>query len=485
MVNLQNKAKRIITYAYTVFLLLINSVRIFNDSIWGDEGFSIRLAKSSMNYIIERTARDVHPPLYYFILKFFYILFGPSAMAGKFVSFLAVLLVCIIAITYFYEKFGASVAMIIVGVVTFTGNCVPMIVEIRMYTWAMFFVFANLVCINELLEKFNFPRQLKYWTGLCIFSLMAAYTHYYALVIVAIMDAITFVLLFLKEKGTWKKSIISMACMVVGYLPWLFILLDSFRNVSQDYWIKNIDVKGYIGYVFGADIWGYMLMCVLVISVLGFYFTRGGIFDHENGKNVFDSINIKWGIGTGLRKKDKQLVFICLAASFGTLFVGILVSLIFRPIYMDRYIFPAICLVATALAISYVKTYNNRILIVLLLLLMGISGVNSFRNIYNLESTYLTEETKGYIADNLKEEDIFLTDNEMLSWTVMEYYFPDNTVFSSKVYEIEQLETERIWLLLETDETILQKAENAGYEVEKVMDAGFDMVFFTLYLLHN
>ena len=39
--------------------------------IWFDEAFSLQLAKLSVSDVIKYTASDVHPPLYYLILRAF------------------------------------------------------------------------------------------------------------------------------------------------------------------------------------------------------------------------------------------------------------------------------------------------------------------------------------------------------------------------------------------------------------------------------
>lgn len=138
----QNKVNQIIMYLFVIGLLAINAIRIFSDSIWGDEGFSIRLGNADISYIIDRTARDVHPPLYYLILKLFFVLFGTHAEIGKAVSFFPILIVSVLAITYFYKQYNAYVAMIIVGFTTWTTNCIEMIVEIRCIhgRYALYFV---------------------------------------------------------------------------------------------------------------------------------------------------------------------------------------------------------------------------------------------------------------------------------------------------------------------------------------------------------
>ena len=44
-------------------------------NVWGDEAFSIQATKLSWAKMIELTAKDVHPPLYYISLKFWTGLF--------------------------------------------------------------------------------------------------------------------------------------------------------------------------------------------------------------------------------------------------------------------------------------------------------------------------------------------------------------------------------------------------------------------------
>lgn len=486
MVTKLIKYKQYILYFYTFILLSLNSLRIFNDSIWGDEGFSIRLASHGMDYLIKCTASDVHPPLYYMILRFFYIIFKPNAMVGKFVSFLAIVLVCVVAITYFKKKFGTSVAMIIVGVVTFTGNCVPMIVEIRMYTWGLFFVFMNLVCVYEMLENEKGKRALWFWGLLCVFSLLAAYTHYYALITVAIMDAVLYIVLFVRDKRTWKKSVISMGIMVLGYLPWFGILLKQFGGVSKDFWIQSINIEECILYLFGNNIWGHLLLLVFIGTVVLFYFVKDG-FDINILKTGKENLwKISWTFGFNRKGNERILVLICVLATFGTIFVGTVLSILLRPIYNDRYIFPALGLVAVALAISYTRNFRNRMMILCLILLMTASGRSQFLGIYGKETTYLTEETKQYMVENMQEGDGIVTDNVLLDWTVLEYYFPEcERYYSEKIVSFDDITQRRVWLMLENDETLLQECEEAGFTIKKADELGLDFVFFTLYLLER
>lgn len=67
---------KILMYIYFLFLFLLVLIRAFDNNFWGDEGVSIRFAKQTFSMLIASTAGDVHPPLYYIILRVFYLLGG-------------------------------------------------------------------------------------------------------------------------------------------------------------------------------------------------------------------------------------------------------------------------------------------------------------------------------------------------------------------------------------------------------------------------
>jgi uncharacterized membrane protein len=55
-------------------------------SIWFDEAWSWRMSRFPVAELIERTAADVHPPLYYLLLKAWTALFGDSPLAMRSMS---------------------------------------------------------------------------------------------------------------------------------------------------------------------------------------------------------------------------------------------------------------------------------------------------------------------------------------------------------------------------------------------------------------
>src|SRR5688572_11068842 len=57
--------------------------------LWGDEGWSFYLASQPLGQLLNLTALDIHPPLYYIFLKSWLFLTGPGAEEARFLSVIA------------------------------------------------------------------------------------------------------------------------------------------------------------------------------------------------------------------------------------------------------------------------------------------------------------------------------------------------------------------------------------------------------------
>lgn len=73
----------------SVILLLAAALRFYrlsSQSLWADEGNSVALARRSFVEIAQRTAFDIHPPLYYWLLKIWISLFGAGEIGLRSLS---------------------------------------------------------------------------------------------------------------------------------------------------------------------------------------------------------------------------------------------------------------------------------------------------------------------------------------------------------------------------------------------------------------
>jgi hypothetical protein len=84
--------KNIIRWLLVAVLLLAFGLRVHNlgaQSFWNDEGNSARLSERSIPLIIEGTASDIHPPLYYLLLNQWRKLVGDSEFGLRSLSLFA------------------------------------------------------------------------------------------------------------------------------------------------------------------------------------------------------------------------------------------------------------------------------------------------------------------------------------------------------------------------------------------------------------
>src|SRR5688572_27598207 len=84
----------------------LRSYHLTARSLWFDEAFSWRLSQFPLPELISRDAQDVHPPLYYILLKGWTVVFGASLLALR--SFSVFLAALTIAFCYLFVSYAFS-----------------------------------------------------------------------------------------------------------------------------------------------------------------------------------------------------------------------------------------------------------------------------------------------------------------------------------------------------------------------------------------
>ena len=110
--KLTEKRKKGILGIVAVFFFLLYLSLCFNNNVWTDEAFTIELLKSDMSGIVQGTASDVHPPLYYLIAKCFIYVLGNSLLALKFISIVPMILCMTWGAVIIWRRFGFRAALL-------------------------------------------------------------------------------------------------------------------------------------------------------------------------------------------------------------------------------------------------------------------------------------------------------------------------------------------------------------------------------------
>lgn len=135
---------------------------------------------------------DVHPIGYYMLLNLVRLVFGEHVVAYRLMSAAASCALVVAGYAMMRRGWGARAARLFAALACFAPPFMRMAFQIRMYSWAvlavtMCFLFAMRICIKA---RGSGPVRVTEWIGFALFSLAGAYRHYYAVLVVTIINAI-------------------------------------------------------------------------------------------------------------------------------------------------------------------------------------------------------------------------------------------------------------------------------------------------------
>lgn len=348
------------------FVMLINSIRLcFCGDIWYDELFTVGMAEHSYGELIHFTAKDVHPPLYYCIVKFILDLCkliipsADSVIVIKLVSVLPYFLLLAYGFFFLRKRFGTFVMGLFLFCVLSMPQMSAYTVEMRMYSLALFFVTAaffhayGIVCgdgrgrhvlwrcrVRKTEHFFTF-RWNGHFAALTLYGLAAAYTQYFACVAVVMVYAYLFLWFLVRYKRSGgqdkdagkalKKLVICVLLSVLAYLPWLFVLVSQVTAVRTNYWILPLTWRSLGGCVkfltkpaFSHE-WLNVLLAVVLFC-------------------IYVGLLAGYGFKLWKEKAKSARFFYALAGCMvlcGLTAFGFIASILVRPIFVYRYMLPA------------------------------------------------------------------------------------------------------------------------------------------------
>ena len=333
--------------------------------VWADEAYTFAMIRHSYSEIWSITAADVHPPLYYWILKFLIQPFHYGLMAAKIVSILPFLLIIAFGGVQFKKLFGEKEALGFMVLFFLFPFSMPYAVEVRMYSWAALFVFGNAVFAY----RCYMDSRAGDWYYFAFFGVCSAYTHYFSLVSTGIVYALLLLAICIGKKEKLRQWLIFSVLTAVLYLPWMKSFIEQLiYKANNEYWIGPITLRTVLTYAY--SIFGGFGSVIFTVLVAVAYLT------------VF--------LFLLMRCREKQAVapmaaFCALAVPVGTLVVGVLASILVRPVFVIRYLIPSAPLLIAffVLALRNVSCSQLCVFAVSVALIVGLLGYEKlFRSEY-------------------------------------------------------------------------------------------------------
>lgn len=454
---------------------------IFNKNIWTDEAYTMELVRENSFWgIIRNTANDVHPPLYYLIVKCFVLLLGDAFPVYKAVSVIPMALTMLLALTHVRPWCGGRTAALFIIMVNAIPCVAEYVVQMRMYSWALFFVtWAGLAAYGMCTQEDQRTRR-RCCIQLAAASLLGCYTHNYAMlscVCIYLLLCVYALSCGIKNKN-WAllwACLISGGAVAVCYLPWLVVLFRQTASRIENYWIAPVTwqvIRAYPDFLFASRLPGstplYLILCGAAVLLCMKRCIRCRIHCHTEGS------------GEGIRDVAALML---LAVPVMTAVIGIAVSLLVTPFFIARYLLPCMGLLALFLALAFREESGK---VQILLAVFGVLMVfNSYQKNYEEEyhSTH-TDELLAYMEEHLGQEDLIVYNFEIYGF-IYNIYFPDRVTFLGDVDFAGDFGT--IWYFDSCVSPWLdtQLLEQNGLEKEYVMRSGIEQNEFQLYRISH
>ena len=497
------------------------------DDIWYDEVFSLVFSKRSVKELIYLTSNDVHPPFYYIYLKFMAgflgIFFRKTSyiVLSKIASMIPWIGIFVLSITYIRKKFSLLTSGIYIFMITVMPQLSGFYIEIRMYSLAMFLITSAFIALLSIVgykdttngneyEDADNKKLINSFIVFFICGILTAYTQYYACVGIIGLYIILLVYLcheakifhndtlicdnneslYAGKKSELRASImlrvkLYIACIIgsiVLYLPWLPTLYKQMTTVSASYWIQPLTIRSIFGCikfmylpVSGDGVINYisaglMIFVTCVVTIL-FLFLK------PDFKNLLIGMSGYITLGTVIA-------------------VGFIFSILKRPIFVYRYMIPAMGVYYLSLAFmaSYivegilnrecylsikntsekkdVSTRNyilSSVALVCIIIPVIMTGHHHLNGFYYEEHMKVQHMPETYEAlKNIKSNSVVITNFDQVTF-LMDYYLPKRDVsYDIYLYELDtdpivQLIVGKNQFLSEKDApAVIKKALNEG-----------------------
>lgn len=336
---------------YYIFLILffgfiLRLRNILNRDFWYDEAFTGVTVKAGFWESIQITINDVHPPLYYILLKAFSSFFDYSVLSVRFFSVILGILGIWAIYLFAKELFGRKAALFASLIAAISPFAIQYSQEGRMYSMLSFFTVMGAYFFFRGLKT----QKQKYFVFWGIFLGFSALTHYmgviYSLIFYAVYIAYNF---FNREKRRLKfKEVISNILpskeIFFGFLStavifsfWIkaFISHLMYSGLNNMHWVRPASFSDIFTnvqiFLFGSP-----------LGELSAGMPSPNTINHISNSSILVGIALLFGfLIPYLLKKEKEKTTYLLLMSFGFMMLIYVISLLGDDYFVSRYLIVA------------------------------------------------------------------------------------------------------------------------------------------------
>ncbi len=229
--------KRQVTFALFLILWIGFFLRVFrieDQSYWWDEGISLHLATSTWSEILVDRLNNIHPPLYFFILKSWVNLTGltpfATRMSSALVSFLQIGAVFVVSLRFFKSQ---RIALLSALLIALSPLSIIYGQEVRVYAFLPL-VFFGLIGTMQLLIQHNDGGERNVWGAFGFIVWFGLHLHYIAAFMVLFVSLWGMSAFAMQRAwGKVRAIFVTATAVSIASLPWFGSLAYNLITISR------------------------------------------------------------------------------------------------------------------------------------------------------------------------------------------------------------------------------------------------------------
>lgn len=401
-----------------VFAMLASFIIGLYQSVWFDEAYSLIIAKRPVGQLVSLTAADVHPPLYYLLLKGWASIFGWSEPVLRSLSALFLGVTVVFAGLLIKKLFDKRTAIVSLPFIALSPFLLRYGFELRMYSLAALICIAATYVLVCALES---KKDYRIWGLYAVLVALGVYTHYYTVLLwTAHLAWLVWQSIINKKtiiKSPWLKAYLAS---ILLFLPWFPAIYYQVANGVLASVVQPMTIDNLVGIISFAFLYRpvWQLDALLSVTVMLIIITIHYLLTKAM---------------KGLDKKMKQSVVLLASYVVVPVIFLTIVGLV-RPMYLERYLAHVIVgvymLIGVAFAILLKR--KNTIIKVLYVFLVStmIAGVIQLGHVGNYSFQRLQHpKTKEATATvNCDNNSAILAASPYVAVEI-DYYFPNCPIY--------------------------------------------------------
>lgn len=393
-------------------------------SVWFDEAYSILLAKHSYGDLVHLTSIDVHPPLYYLLLKTWAEIFGFGELALR--SFNVVCSAAAVAtgLVLVRRLFGNRAMVLATPLVLLTPLLVRYSFELRMYALGSLITLASTYVLVRAVQAAKYKVQ--WWAAYAVLVALGMYTMYYmAFVFAAHVVWLLYMHFRKKPSGEPRTPLLKQSWIfaylgaIVLYLPWVPTFMEQFKNpalsgiAQRISWQQITDIFSFV-FIYQPrwelSAWHYVLIWTIIAAVVALV-----------------SLAI---VKAGKLRPYVLLLVCCFGVPIVIMALGSLPPM--RPLFVVRYITHFTLMLPLLVGVSLAIVFRNRIRYAVVsvvafcaVMVFGLFNLHSLGN-FNFDTMSRPQAQQAAEAIGTCEPGEVVMAGSPLNYFELLYYLPDD-----------------------------------------------------------